>query len=115
MWACPAVILLLEGCAWGGILPHLPLLCFPGQLCESGHVLWALQSEQRMSGGLGKPQSWAQTPSLGQGQRFSIQQGAGIFVLVEQGVAGLRSCGLQLLEAADAQAVPREQLEGKAG
>lgn len=70
-----------------------------------------------MSVGLGKPQSWAQSPSLGQGQHFSAEQGAGIFVLVEQGVAGLSPCGLQLLGAADAQAlgVPREQLEGKAG
>lgn len=71
-WACPAVILLLEGCLWGGILPCLLLLCSPGQLCESGHVFWALQTRQRMSGGLGKPQSWAQTPSLGQGQHLSV-------------------------------------------
>lgn len=36
---------------------------------------------------------------------------------MEQGVAGLSSCGLQLLEAAGAQAlgVLREQLGGKAG
>lgn len=88
------MILPAEGCAWGAFLPCLLLLWSPGQLCDSGHVFWALQ---RMSGGLGKPQSCSQTPSLGQGQHFSIQQGAEIFVLMEQGVPGLSSCGLELL------------------